>query len=125
MAVQTATIDDVVLVKESTAGYGDYAVAEIAVSGSADYTGASDTFKITGVKTAIQNARRDGKTVTLRYAMPSEAGVDESGTAVYVETTTISTADLTGDLSNSAGTELANAYAPWSGGKVLVAYSLA
>ncbi len=75
------------------------------------YTGASDTATITGVGAAITTATKTGRTLTLRGGLPVQAGFDTAGQAVYatgtaVQAMTVSSDDLTGNLSNAAGAEL-------------------
>jgi hypothetical protein len=80
------------------------------------YTGAADTASITGVGAAILAKTRNGKTLTLRGAVPIAAGADTANQAVYftgtaVQAATVSTDDLTGQLSDAAGAELASSTA--------------
>lgn len=82
----------------------------------AAYSGGSDTAAISGVGAAILAHTRNGKTVTLRGAVPAAAGYDTANQAVYftgasVQAATVATDDLTGNLSNAAGTELTSATA--------------
>jgi hypothetical protein len=76
------------------------------------YTGASDTAQVSGVVAAINAKARDGKTRTLRGGFPGPAGYDTAAQAVYMTGTaaqvlTVSTNDLTGQLSDNTGAELA------------------
>lgn len=80
------------------------------------YTGAADSAALTGVGAAILAKTRNGKTVTLRGAVPMAAGYDTGNQAVYftgasVQALTVSSDDLTGNLSNAAGTELTSSTA--------------
>lgn len=59
----------------------------------------SDKAAISAVATAIQNSRRDGKTVTLIDAACASAAV--TGTTMGAKATAISTADITCDLSKT------------------------
>jgi hypothetical protein len=82
----------------------------------AAYTGASDTATVTGVGAAILAETRNGKTVTLRGAIPAGAGYDTANQAVYftgtaVQAATVSSDDLTGQLSGADGTELTSSTA--------------
>lgn len=82
----------------------------------AAYTGSADTATVTGVGAAILAHTRNGKTVTLRGAVPIAAGKDTASQDVYFTGTaaaalTVSSDDLTGQLSNSSGTELTSATA--------------
>jgi hypothetical protein len=80
------------------------------------YTGASDTASISAVGAAILAHTRNGKTVTLRGCVPVAAGYDTNAQAVYftgtaVQAGTVSSDDLTGQLSVAAGTEVTSATA--------------
>lgn len=80
------------------------------------YTGAADTAQIVGVGAAILATTRNAKTVTLRGAIPAAPGYDTAAQAVYftgtaAQAATVSSDDLTGQLSNAAGTELTSATA--------------
>src|SRR6185312_5311191 len=68
------------------------------------YTGSSDTMTVTGVNTAIAAATRNGRTLTLRAAVPGQPGQDTTAQAVFATGTT--TGDLAGNLTDAAGTEL-------------------
>lgn len=86
----------------------------------------ADTATITGVNTAIQNAVKNGKTVTVRAALCHAPGADTAAQAVYftgtaVQAATISTGDLTGQLSGADGTELTSATAS-TGVQMIVSY---
>jgi hypothetical protein len=78
------------------------------------YSGAADTASLTGVGAAILARTRNGKTVTLRGAVPAAAGKDTANQDVYmtgtaVQALTVSSDDLTGQLSSRDGTELTSA----------------
>lgn len=80
------------------------------------YNGAADTASITGVGAAILARTRNGKTVTLRGAIPAAAGKDTANQDVYatgtaVQALTVSSDDLTGQLSDRTGAELTSATA--------------
>lgn len=75
------------------------------------YSGSADTAALAGVGAAILAKTRNGRTVTLRGAVPAGPGYDTAAQAVYftgasVQALTVSSDDLTGNLSNAAGTEL-------------------
>jgi len=79
------------------------------------YTGSSDTMTVTGVNTAIAAATRNGRTLTLRAAVPGQPGQDTTAQAVFAAGTSIqamavsngtTTGDLAGNLTDAAGTEL-------------------
>lgn len=92
--------------------------ARVAMRLTADfaaYTGSSDDATIAAVSTAVQNCRRNGKTFTLRGGFTLYPGYD-AAQAVYfsgasVSACTVSTAALTGNLTNAAGTELTSSVA--------------
>ena len=75
------------------------------------YTGASDSATITGVGAAIKAKNRNGKTHTLRGAICVGPGFDTNKQAVYTGACTVSTDDLTFNLSGADGTELTSATA--------------
>ena len=80
------------------------------------YTGASDTATVTGVGAAILAHTRNGETVTLQGAVPIGPGLDTNAQDVYftgasVQAGTVSSDDLTGNLSNVDGTELTSSTA--------------
>jgi hypothetical protein len=82
----------------------------------AAYTGASDTASISGVGAAILAKTRNGKTMTLRGAVPIAPGYDTAAQAVYftgtaVQAATVSSDALTGQLSGADGTELTSSTA--------------
>lgn len=91
----------------------------------AAYTGASDTAQIQAVGAAISSRAADGKTRTVRWAAPAYAGADTANQAVYftgtaVQAATVSTDDITGQLSVAAGTEVTSTTGVSSGVAVLV-----
>lgn len=84
------------------------------------YTGSSDTMTVTGVNTAIAAATRNGRTLTLRAAVPAFPGLDTNAQAVFAAGTSIqamavsnttTTGDLAGNLTDAADTELTSATA--------------
>jgi hypothetical protein len=106
MAVITGTILGVKLLSEPYAGAVGRYLAEVSCKFGAYAT--ADTCKIAAVPTAIQNARRDGKTVTMKTVSEGLAG-QHGGTEFYFDTLAISSADITGELSDKDGTEIAAA----------------
>lgn len=111
MAVASGTIKGVSLIKASGARKSYLLTVEFGA-----YTGAADTASISGVGAAILARVRNGKTMTLRGALPGGAGLDTAAQEVYftgtaVQAATVSSDDLTGQLSNAAGTELTSATA--------------
>lgn len=82
----------------------------------AAYTGSGDTAQIAGVGAAILAKTRNGKTVTLRGAIPVAPGKDTAAQDVYftgasVQAATVSSDALTGNLSAADGTELTSSTA--------------
>lgn|SRR5512147_1145665 len=93
---------------------GTRLLAKMSVNFAA-YTGSSDDAAVNAIPTAVQNTRRNGKTFTLRGACTLYPGSDGTQ-AVYfsgasVSAATISGANATGNLTNSAGTELTSSVA--------------
>lgn len=89
------------------------------------YTGSGDTATITGVGAAIAAATKNGKTNTLRGGVCVGAGYDTVNQAVYcggasVQALTVSTDDLTGNLTIAAGTEITATTGVTSGVQVAV-----
>lgn len=72
----------------------------------AAYTGASDSATVTGIGAAILANTRSGKTYTLRGAVCAFPGVDTNLQLVYTGALTVSTDDLTFNLTTLAGVEL-------------------
>lgn len=77
----------------------------------AAYTGSTDVARILGVGAAISDHCHDGKTRTVRFGVPAFAGGDSNNQSVFftgtsVEAATVSTDDLTGQLSSADGTEV-------------------
>ena len=82
----------------------------------ATYTGSTDTISIAAVGATILAHTRNGRTVTLRGAIPVAAGYDTANQAVYatgasVQALTVSSDALTGHLGVAAGTEVTAATA--------------
>ena len=82
----------------------------------AAYTGASDTATVTGLGAAILAKNRNGTTHTLKAVQCIGPGYDTAQQAVYFTGAsawagTISSDDSTGNLSDSAGTELTSSTA--------------
>lgn len=77
----------------------------------AAYTGASDSGQLQAVGVAIAAKTRNGKTNTIRSAACVGAGSDTAAQAVFTGAVTVSTDDLTFNLTNAAGTELTSATA--------------
>lgn len=80
------------------------------------YTGSTDDASLANVGATILAHTRNGKTLTLRGAVPAAPGKDTAAQDVYftggaVEALTVSSDSLTGNLSNAAGTELTSSTA--------------
>lgn len=101
MAVINGTITGVTLLRAK----GDRK-AYLLTADFAAYTGASDTMALLAVGAAIATKTRNGKTNTLRSGACVGAGLDTNAQAVFTGALTVSTDDLTGNLTNAAGTEL-------------------
>ncbi len=91
----------------------------------AAYTGAADTATVTGVGAAILAHTRNGKTVTLRGSLPAIGGLDTNSQLVYftgtsVQAGTVSSDDLTGQLSILDGTEITTSTACKGVGLVVI-----
>lgn len=113
MAVINGTITGVSLLRSKE---GSGRKAYLLTCDFAAYTGASDTATVTGAGAAILAKTRNGKTLTLRGAVPIAPGKDTAAQDVYftgtaVQAGTVSSDDLTGQLSNAAGTELTSSTA--------------
>lgn len=113
MSVASGTITGVSLLRSKE---GSGRKAYLLTVNFPSYTGSSDTASISGVGAAILAKTRNGKTVTLRGAEPIAAGRDTADQAVYftgtaVQAATVSSDDLTGQLSGADGTELTSATA--------------
>lgn len=113
MAVAAGTITGVTLLR-SKAG-GGRKVYLLTVDFQA-MTGASDTASVSDVGATILAHTRNGKTVTLRGALPIAPGKDTNMQDVYftgaaVQAATVSSDDLTGNLSAADGTELTSSTA--------------
>lgn len=87
------------------------------------YTGAGDSGQIDGVAAAVQAFIKNGKTLALcAGAIPTCAGpgIDTAGQAVYIGTTTISTNDITFNLTNATNSELTSTTGVSTGVELLV-----
>jgi len=123
MSVINGTIKGVSLVQGNVNGVGARKAYLLSCDFAA-YTGSGDTCTITGVGAAIATATKNGKTNTLRGGICVGPGADTAAQAVYPTgaaaiAMTVSSDDLTGNLSNAAGTELTSSTA-CTGCQVLV-----
>ncbi len=108
MSTITGTLSGVTLVSSPPAGLPGYKVY-LCTYNFAAYTGASDSGTVTGVAAAIAAKVRNGKTMAMvAGAIPVRAfpGFDTNGQEVHFGTCTISTNDLTFNLTTSAQVEL-------------------
>lgn len=114
MAVSSGTITGVTeLRSKGQAGRKAYLLT---VDFSSAYTGSADTASLAAVGATILAHTRNGKTVTLRGALPIAPGKDTAAQDVYftgtaVQALTVSTDALTGQLSAADGTEVTTATA--------------
>lgn len=117
MAAQNGTINGITAIYGNFEGVGTRKAYMLSVSFPA-YTGASDTCTINGVGAAIATSTKNGKgnPPTLKGGLCLGPGIDTNSQAVYatgasVEAMTVSGDNLTGNLSDSTGTELTSATA--------------
>jgi len=123
MSTVTGTLTGVQLVSASPEGVGARKVYLLTYNFGA-YTGASDSGTVTGVAAAISSHVRNGKTnAMIAGVIPFCAfpGQDTNGQAIYIGTTTISTNDLTFNLTDAAQTEVTTSTATLSPVGLLVA----
>lgn len=109
MATINGTIRSVTEISANPMASGQTRKAYLITADFAAYTGSSDTATITGVGAAITTATRSGKTLTLRGGISAHAGLDTAAQSVHftgtsVTAATLSTDDLTGQLSTNATT---------------------
>jgi len=105
MALITGSIDGVTFLGADASGGKLYQFS----CSFAAYTGASDSMAVTGMAAAINTHTRNGKTSALvAGAVPVRAGAgyDTANQAVYAGTLAISGDGVTGNLTDSAQTEL-------------------
>jgi len=108
MAVINGTIIGITLANATLQGAGTRKTYLITANFAA-YNGAADTATITGVGAAISAQVRNGRTITLRGGISASAGLDTAAQAVHftgtsVTAATLSSDDLTGQLSTDAST---------------------
>src|SRR5512143_81993 len=109
MTTQAGTIGNCSLISAEVNPYGGTRVTCRLTADFPAYTASSDDATITAVSTAIQNMRRNGKTFTLRGGFTMIPGTD-GAQAIYfsgasVSACTVSTAALTGNLTNASCSE--------------------
>lgn len=100
MAVTTGTITSVDTIIPDNRETG-LQVARVLFTISGTYAQANNS-QIQAVTTAIQNSRRNGKTVTLVDAMVCQPALTTDGYILGAKTLAISTADITFELTISA-----------------------
>lgn len=107
MAVVNGTVWSVDTVDSAANGHLQVARVKFTLSGT--YAQA-DNAQLQAVNTAIQNSRRNGRTVTLRNAMAGDPATKDSNPAAFMwlKTVAISTNDITfevtdGDYSTELG----------------------
>lgn len=118
MATITGVKGGISIVRRPTGPYDTRGVYLVPANFGA-YVGANDDATITGVGAAITASIRDGKTRTLRSAVCVGAGYDGTR-SVYTGACTVSSDALTFNLTDAAGSELANAAATTSPVQFLV-----
>lgn len=104
MAVIHGVISGVSVLSATKSGAGARKAYLVKVDFPA-YT-SSDSMDIAGVGAAIASRTAKGKTLTLVAALCSQPGADANGQAVYTGALTVSTDDLTGNLTDAEGNEL-------------------
>ena len=99
MAVIPGTVTGITHLNTSAAlnGNGDEKTVLVTADFAA-YDASADTGSLAAIGTAIQNATRDGKTVTLRAAHGVGPGVSDGGADVFFGAMTVSSDDLTFSL---------------------------
>jgi hypothetical protein len=111
MATISGTIRDCsCLYKEEHAGHGTRELW-LVTADFGIYEDSADDAALAAVGAAIDATARDGKTSTLRGAVPVQAGDNGAGTGAYftgatVPALTVSSDALTGELNNASMTEL-------------------
>jgi hypothetical protein len=94
--------------------YSKVQIAEIFVTPSGTYDqAASESIEITNAKSAIENSRRNGKTVTLTGAMGGQSAYDVSGAKHYeFRTAVVNSGTLDCTIFEVGGSELADGAVP-------------
>ena len=113
MAVVSGTVTNVVTVPGFAGSVSDLQVAQVLFTLTGTYAQA-DNGIVSAVATAIQNSRRNGKTVTLIDAMCGWKARIASDPSTYMalKTVAVSTADVTFEVTlNSMSTEYTDATA--------------
>ena len=104
MSVVAGTIKGIQLLRAPFGGASGRYVAEVFVTYPA-YTASSDTTSVSAVGAAIAAVRRDGLTVTLKDVTEGQCGSDGT-TEFFNDTLAVSTDAITGELSDTSGTEI-------------------
>jgi hypothetical protein len=132
MSTIAGTIRGITLVNKAFTGAGtttrDRTEVYLVTADFAAYTGSSDDASLAAVGAAISARVRDGRTRTLAWAGPCNAGADANNQAVNfcgtsVAALTISTDDLTGELCsvNTVSTEVTSTSGVTAGVGIMVA----
>jgi len=108
MTVQAGTIKGVTLLEEPFDGSTGRHVAKVSITLPA-YTASTDTWSTAAVGAGIAAIRRDGKTVTLKSVCAGSSGFDTAGVEMFAGALAVSTDAITGEVHNSAGTEINSA----------------
>ena len=103
MATIAGSVRGIVLLNEELNGDDGYGALVYFTMGA--YTAASDNGQLTNIATAIQNTRRDGKTVTLVDACHARRGA-QSTTEFETRTWAVSSGSLTFNVTNTSGSEV-------------------
>lgn len=104
MAAIAGTIVGINILREPCGGASGRSLAEVFVTYPA-YTAAADTTTVAAVGAAIAAKQRNGKTITLKDVTEGQAGRHGS-TEFFNDTLAVSTDAITGELSNTSGTEI-------------------
>jgi hypothetical protein len=115
MAVIAGTIRGLTCVSRVFTGFGSRE-GWLITADYAAYSGAADTASLVGIGAAIDATCRDGKVSTLRSGACAFPGADTAKQLVFftgtaVQALTVSSDNLTGQLSDATGSELAAATA--------------
>jgi hypothetical protein len=111
MAVIAGTIRGLTCVSRVFTGFGSRE-GWLITADYAAYSGAADTASLVGIGAAIDATCRDGKVSTLRSGACAFPGADTAKQLVFltgtaVQALTVSSDNLTGQLSDATGSELA------------------
>lgn len=110
MATIAGTIRDCACIHKEENAVGGTRETWLVSADFGTYAASSDDASLAAVGAAIDATARDGKSSTLRGAVPVQGALTAAGAVVYftgatVQALTVSTDDLTGELNNAALTE--------------------